>query len=75
MAIPFSNENLTLAQMRSFVSQLSQLTIGQGANDDISTDLVNGFIKEGFQKIYVLSNRYPYYQSTLSFSTVNNVHG
>lgn len=75
MAIPFSNENLTLAQMRSFVAQLSQLSIGQGANDDISTDLVNGFIKEGFQKIYVLSNRYPYYQSTLSFSTVNNVHG
>ena len=75
MAIPFSNENLTLAQMRSFVSQLSELSIGTGANDDITTDLVNGFIKEGFQKIYVLSNRYPYYQSTLSFSTVNTVHG
>ena len=75
MAIPFSNENLTLAQMRSFVSQLSELSIGTGANDDITTDLVNGFIKEGFQKIYVLSNRYPYYQSTLSFTTVNTVHG
>ena len=46
MAIPFSNENLTLAQMTDFVGQLSDLEIGQDPNDDISTDLVYGFIKE-----------------------------
>jgi len=70
MAINFSNANLTLAQMRTFVGELSDLDIGFDANDDISTDLVNGFIKEGFQKIVALSQRYPYYQSTYGFSTV-----
>ncbi len=74
MAIPFENENLTLAQMRSFISQLSGLTIGQGANDDISTDVVNGFVKEGFQKIVALSTRFPYYQATAAFNTVVNQH-
>ncbi len=72
MAIPFSNENLTLAQVRDFVSQLSELSIGASAQDDITTDLVNGFVKEGFQKIYQLSTRYPYYQSILGFTTVAN---
>ena len=75
MAIPFENENLTLAQFRSFISQLSSLTIGQGANDDISTDVVNGFVKEGFQKIVALSTRFPYYQATLAFPTVLDQHG
>jgi hypothetical protein len=75
MAIPFSNENLTLAQMRNFVSQLSDLEIGPDTNDDITTDLVNGFIKEGFQKIYNLTTRWPYYQNSLSFSTVDGVRG
>jgi hypothetical protein len=75
MAIPFSNENLTLAQMTSFVAQLSYLEIGQDPNDDISTDLVYGFIKEGFQKIYNLSTRWPYYQATYSFSTIANQRG
>lgn len=72
MAINFSNANLTLAQMRTFVGELSDLDIGFDENDDISTDLVNGFIKEGFQKIVALSQRYPYYQSTYGFSTVAN---
>jgi len=74
MAIPFQNENLTLAQMRSFVGQLSDLDIGPDANDDISTDLVNGFIKEGFQKIVALSQRYPYYQATYLLFTVVDDH-
>lgn len=72
MAINFSNANLTLAQMREFVGELSDLDIGFTENDDISTDLVNGFIKEGFQKIVALSQRYPYYQATYGFSTVAN---
>lgn len=74
MAIPFSNENLTLTQMRTFVGELSDLDIGFDENDDISTDLVNGFVKEGFQKIVALSERYPYYQSTYLFFTVVNQH-
>jgi hypothetical protein len=72
MAIPFSNENLTLAQMRNFVGELSDLDIGFDENDDISTDLVNGFIKEGFQKIVALSQRYPYYQASYLIYTVAN---
>lgn len=73
MAIPFQNENLTLTQMRQLVGELSDLDIGNiSQNADISTDLVNGFIKEGFQKIIALSQRYPYYQSTYLFYTVNN---
>lgn len=67
MAINFSNANLTLAQMRTFIGELSDLDIGFSENDDISTDLVNGFIKEGFQKVVALSNRWPYYQTTYAF--------
>jgi len=72
MAIPFQNANLTLAQMRTFIGELSDLDIGFSENDDISTDLVNGFIKEGFQKVVALSIRWPYYQTTYTFSTVAN---
>lgn len=72
MAINFSNANLTLAQMRTFVGELSDLDIGFDENDDISTDLVNGFIKEGFQKVVALSTRWPYYQTTYAFSTVTD---
>lgn len=75
MPIPFQNANLTLAQMRTFIGELSDLDIGFDENDDISTDLVDGFIKEGFQKIVALSQRYPYYQSTYGFVTVNGVRG
>jgi hypothetical protein len=70
MAINFSNANLTLAQMRTFVGELSDLDIGFDENDDISTDLVNGFIKEGFQKVVALSNRWPYYQTSYTFSVL-----
>jgi hypothetical protein len=70
MPINFANTNLTLAQMRTLVGELSDLDIGYDENDDISTDLVDGFIKEGFQKIVALSQRYPYYQDTVGFVTV-----
>jgi hypothetical protein len=72
MAINFSNANLTLAQMRTFVGELSDLDIGFDENDDISTDLVNGFIKEGFQKVVALSNRWPYYQTTYGLAVLEN---
>lgn len=75
MAIPFSNENLTLSQMTSLVAQLSDLEIGPDLNDDITQDLVYSFIKEGFQKIYNLSTRWPYYQSTLGTPTIANQRG
>ena len=75
MPIPFQNANLTLAQMRTFVGELSDLDIGFDENDDISTDLVDGFIKEGFQKIVALSQRYPYYQDTVGFVTIANQRG
>ena len=73
MAINFSNANLTLAQMRTFVGELSDLDIGFDANDDISTDLVNGFVKEGFQKVVALSNRWPYYQTTYGFAVTTDI--
>jgi hypothetical protein len=75
MPISFANANLTLSQMRTFVEELSDLDIGFSENDDISTDLVNGFIKEGFQKIVALSQRYPYYQATYGVSTVSGTRG
>lgn len=74
MAINFSTANLTLAQMQLFVGELADLDIGYDANDDISTDLVNGFIKEGFQKVVGLSNRWPYYQATAAFNTIVDQH-
>ena len=74
MAINFGKENLTLTQMRTFAGELADLDIGFDANDDISTDLVNGFIKEGFQKIVALSQRFPYYQATYLFFTVVDQH-
>lgn len=73
MAINFSNANLTLAQMRAFIGELSDLDIGFDENDDISTDLVNGFIKEGFQKVVALSNRWPYYQTTYGLGVQTNI--
>jgi hypothetical protein len=73
MAINFSNANLTLTQMRTFIGELSDLDIGFDENDDISTDLVNGFIKEGFQKVVALSTRWPYYQTTYGFGVIENV--
>lgn len=75
MAIPFQNENLTLAQMRDLVAQLSDLEIGNDPSDDLTVDLVNSFIKEGFQKIYNLTTRFPYYQATLGFTTVADQRG
>jgi hypothetical protein len=72
MAIPFQNANLTLAQMRSFVAQLSDLEIGTTENVDIQIDLVNGFIKEGFQKVVALSVRWPYYQTTYGIAVLQN---
>jgi len=73
MAIPFQNANLTLAQMRSFVAQLSDLEIGTTENVDIQLDLVNGFIKEGFQKVVAISDRWPYYQTTYSLAIAENI--
>lgn len=73
MAINFSNANLTLTQMRTFIGELSDLDIGFDENDDISTDLVNGFIKEGFQKVVALSTRWPYYQTTYGFAVQENI--
>jgi hypothetical protein len=74
MAIPFQDANLTLAQMRQFVGELSDLDIGPiDEGNDITVDLVNGFVKEGFQKIVALSNRWPYYQTTYGFATVENI--
>ena len=75
MAIPFQNENLTLAQMRDLVGQLSELEIGVDTNDDITVDLINAFIKEGFQKIYNLTTRFPYYQATYGFTTIVDTRG
>jgi hypothetical protein len=73
MAIPFQNANLTLAQMRDFVAQLSDLEIGTTENVDIQLDLVNGFIKEGFQKVVAISVRWPYYQTTYTLGIAQGI--
>ena len=59
--------------MRNFVAQLSDLEIGTTENVDIQLDLVNGFIKEGFQKVVAISTRWPYYQTTYGIGVVENI--
>ena len=55
------------------IENLSQLQIGYNVDiDDVNQDLVLQFIKEGYQRIVSLDTRWPWFQSTYSFDTVNN---
>ena len=63
---------LNISQLRSLVEDITSLQIGNGTGDDISQDLVDTYIREGFQRIISLDDRWPYFQASYSLSTVNN---
>jgi hypothetical protein len=64
-AIDFgTNRDLTLNILLSFIAQLLDYDIGTGASQDIPSDVVEGFIREGFEKIVMADTGWPYYQTT-----------
>jgi hypothetical protein len=67
-AIDFgTNRNLTLNILLSFIAQLLDYDIGTGSSQDIPSDVVEGFIREGFEKIVMADTGWPYYQASYSF--------
>jgi hypothetical protein len=67
-AIDFgTSRNLTLNILLSFIAQTLDYDIGPDAGDDIPQDVVEGFIREGFEKIVMADTGWPYYQSTWQF--------
>lgn len=67
--------SLNITQLRNLVSDISCLHIGNGANDDISQDLVDAFIREGYQRIVTLWTRWPWFQSSYTLNTVVDQRG
>ena len=56
-----------------YLEDISDLSIGPDSNvDDISDDLVLQFIKEGYQRVVSLYDRWPWFQAVYTFDTVNN---
>lgn len=56
-----------------YLEDISDLSIGPDPNvNDISDDLVLQFIKEGYQRIVSLYDRWPWFQAVYTFDTVNN---
>jgi hypothetical protein len=58
-----------------YLEDISELEIGTGDQDDISQTLVLQFIKEGYQRIVSLYDRWPWFQAVYSFDTVVNQRG
>ena len=64
-AIDFgTSRELTLNILLSFIAQTLDYDIGQDAGDDIPQDVVEGFIREGFEKIVMADTGWPWYQTT-----------
>lgn len=56
-----------------YLQDISDLSIGSDPNvDDINDTLVLQFIKEGYQRIVSLYDRWPWFQAGYSFSTITN---
>ena len=75
--MPQPNSTLTTGlnsyYLIQLIESLSQLQIGYDPDvDDIDQDLVLQFIKEGYQRIVSLDTRWPWFQATYSFTTVEN---
>jgi hypothetical protein len=71
MAVDFS-QGLTKAELTSIVAQLLDFTIGNSTTDDITPDVLDSFIKEGFQRIVTMESAWPWYQATYTFPTIEN---
>lgn len=65
---------LNISQIRTLVQSISGLTIGGDASDDVTQNVVDTFIQEGYQRIVSLDNKYPWFQSTYTLSTVVDQH-
>lgn len=61
---------LNITQIRSLVESITDLSIGNGASDDITEDLVDTFIKEAYQRIVSLYTKWPWFETTYSINTV-----
>ena len=75
--MPQPNSTLTTGlnsyYLIELIENLSQLQIGYNPDvDDIDQDLVLQFIKEGYQRIVSLETRWPWFQATYAFTTVEN---
>lgn len=65
-----TNRDLTLNILLSFIAQLLDYDIGTGASQDIPSDVVEGFIREGFEKIVMADTGWPYYQTSYQFQAI-----
>jgi hypothetical protein len=65
---------LNISQIRTLVQSISGLTIGNDANDDVTQNVVDTFIQEGYQRIVSLDNRFPWFQSSYTFDGIVNQH-
>ena len=67
-AIDFgTNRALTLNILLSFIAQTLDFDIGPDTGDDIPQDVVEGFIREGFEKIVMADTGWPWYQTSYQF--------
>jgi hypothetical protein len=56
-----------------YISNISELSIGGDPNtNDINEEVVYQFIKEGYQRIVSLYDRWPWFQAVYTLNTVNN---
>lgn len=62
--------SLKLPDIRSLVSQITDLEVGTDVQSDITITLLDTFIREGFQRIVSLNTRWPWFQSTFTINTV-----
>lgn len=65
---------LNISQIRTLVQSISGLTIGADANDDVTQNVVDTFIQEGYQRIVSLDNRFPWFQSSYTFDGIVDQH-
>jgi hypothetical protein len=65
---------LNISQIRTLVQSISGLTIGNDANDDVTQNVVDTFIQEGYQRIVSLDNRFPWFQSSYTFDGIVDQH-
>ena len=63
-----TNKELTVNIILSFIAQLLDYDIGTGTSQDIPSDVVEGFIREGFEKIVNADVRWPWYQATFTWT-------
>jgi hypothetical protein len=66
---------LNLNNLIELIEDVSQLSIGNTDTDDISQDLVVQYIKEGYQRIVSLDDRWPWLQSVWTFNTITDQRG